>query len=237
MPQLGSGPSKWTSGSGYYTVQEYKDILKYANDRHIQVIPEFDMPGHAHAAIRAMLSRYRHSNDDTYLLVDLNDTSQYFSVQMFTDNAMNPCVKSTYAFVEKVMQEIIDIHQDIQPLNVFNFGGDEVATTAWGKSPACEALNLSHDDIKKHFVKEVSKIAKRNGLDLQAWEDGLMYHGHRNEPLGLADLETDKVYVNTWNNVWEWGSGSRSYILANAGYKVRTLKCKSKEKGARMIKI
>ena len=58
MPQLGSGPTGLTSGSGHYTVDEYREILRYASTRHIEVIPEFDSPGHAHAAIRAMEARY-----------------------------------------------------------------------------------------------------------------------------------------------------------------------------------
>ncbi|KAK3755736.1 hypothetical protein QZH41_007466 [Actinostola sp. cb2023] len=55
--QLGSGPFTGNTGSGFYTTRDYQDILRYANDRHVQVIPEFDMPGHAHAAIMAMDAR------------------------------------------------------------------------------------------------------------------------------------------------------------------------------------
>ena len=77
MPQLGSPPSGGMPGSGFYTQEDYKEILKYANDRHIKVIPEFDMPGHAHAAINAMLARQRKDNDTTYMLIDPDDTSRY----------------------------------------------------------------------------------------------------------------------------------------------------------------
>lgn len=57
MPMHGSGPFNDTSGSGYYTVEEYMSILEYAQSRHITVLPEFDMPGHSHAAIHSMKSR------------------------------------------------------------------------------------------------------------------------------------------------------------------------------------
>ncbi|CAC5362530.1 HEXA_B [Mytilus coruscus] len=63
IPQLGSGPDNTTSGSGFYSIQEYKDILRYAKKRHIEVIPEIDMPGHARAAIIAMEARYRKHNN------------------------------------------------------------------------------------------------------------------------------------------------------------------------------
>jgi hexosaminidase len=74
ITQLGSEPN---STGGWYSTDDYKAILKYAEERHVKVIPEFDMPGHAHAAIAAMLARYRATNDDTYLLSDLGDTSEY----------------------------------------------------------------------------------------------------------------------------------------------------------------
>ena len=57
LPQLGSGPTPFTSGSGFYSVSDYEEILRHANERHIEVIPEFDMPGHMHAGIRAMEAR------------------------------------------------------------------------------------------------------------------------------------------------------------------------------------
>ena len=54
LPQLGSGPHPEGLGCGFYTVEDYKEILQYAADRNIEVIPEIDLPGHSHAAIKAM---------------------------------------------------------------------------------------------------------------------------------------------------------------------------------------
>ena len=55
MPQLGSSP---LGKAQYYSATQYKQLLQYANERHVVIIPEFDTPGHAHAAINAMLARY-----------------------------------------------------------------------------------------------------------------------------------------------------------------------------------
>ena len=106
ISQLGSGPSTGTSGSGYLTVSEYRTILQYAADRNIEVIPEFDMPGHCHAAVAAMKERARKTGSSNYLLHDVNDTSKYYSVQSFTDNAINPCIESTYRFVQHLVTEV-----------------------------------------------------------------------------------------------------------------------------------
>ena len=123
--QLGSGPGTGNSGSGYYTVDDYREILRFAEARHVEVIPEFDMPGHGHAAIKAMQARQKKYaamgktfEADQYLLSDPLDTSQYLSVQFFTDNAINPCLESTYEFLEHVVNSIRHLHHDIQPLKV-----------------------------------------------------------------------------------------------------------------------
>ena len=64
------------------------DILKYAKERHIRIIPEIDIPGHSRAAIKAMNARYRkyidtdQSKAEEYLLIDFADTSQYLSAQI-----------------------------------------------------------------------------------------------------------------------------------------------------------
>jgi len=56
IPQLGSGPTDETRGSGFYTEEDYKAILNKAANLHIRVIPEIDLPGHAHAAVKANLA-------------------------------------------------------------------------------------------------------------------------------------------------------------------------------------
>lgn len=122
---------------------DYQDILAFAKEHFVTVVPEFDMPGHAHAAIKAMEARYNRLKDvnitaaDEYRLADPNDTTSYLSVQQWTDNAINPCIPSTYRFVRKVMQEVKDIHETVQPLQIFHFGGDEVASGVWTNSSQC----------------------------------------------------------------------------------------------------
>ena len=71
LPQLGSGPDAEGLGCGYYSVQDYKDIVQYAADRHIEVIPEIDLPGHSHAAIKAMelrRKRYLAKGNETVIV-------------------------------------------------------------------------------------------------------------------------------------------------------------------------
>ncbi|KAJ7372795.1 hypothetical protein OS493_016714 [Desmophyllum pertusum] len=232
--QLGSGPFTGNSGSGFYSASDYCDILQYARERHIQLIPEFDMPGHAHAAIKAMDAKFENFSSngnlkeaEMYRLSDKDDESKYLSAQNFKDNSINPCLESTYNFIDKVVRGVQHLHSGIQPLTIFHFGGDEVPLGAWTGSPACKRLAKrqgfdSGKDIVKdlmgYFVSRVSNITHQHGLDLAAWEDGLM--GTSEKPYKRDMLFNKRVYANTWDNVWEFGKANRPYKLANTGYKV-----------------
>ena len=113
----------------------------------------------------------------------------------------------------------------MQALTVFHFGGDEVPVGPWTASPACKdlarrlGLDFSGKDIVKqlmgYFGRRVSNITHQHGLDLAAWEDGLM--GIDEEPYQRDQLNNSVVYANTWDNIWEFGVGNRPYKLANAG--------------------
>ena len=104
QPAYGSGPSTDNeAGSGYFSRADYIDILRWAKDRHIEVIPEIDVPGHARAAIIAMEARYKNLMDagneaaaNEYLLIDKQDESSYRSVQGYTDNTTCVCQESLY---------------------------------------------------------------------------------------------------------------------------------------------
>ena len=149
IPQRGSGPDKSIPGSGYYTVQDYRDILQFAESRHITIIPEIDMPGHSRAAIASM--EYRASlkaelnsrgvDTSNMTLYDLSDAitdTDIKTIQNWKGSALNPCMNSTYEFIGKVLDEVINVHRGIQDLKTFHVGGDEVVEGAWKDSQACK---------------------------------------------------------------------------------------------------
>ncbi|XP_012935526.1 beta-hexosaminidase [Aplysia californica] len=225
LPFLGTGPYSGPPGSGFYTVEDYRDILRYAKARHIEVIPEIDMPGHGHAAIKAMEARYKRlinlnaTEASRFLLSDLQDKSVYQSVQGFTDDAINPCLRSTYTFISRVINLLYAMHRDISPLRVFHFGGDEVPAGTWEKSPVCSRLLQSGitRNLKQYLATQIANMTSLYNLDLAAWEDGLL---HDSKPMRRNTLPNRNVYIFAWNNVWEWGVARRAYDFANNGYKV-----------------
>ena len=100
LPQLGSGPFSDNNGSGYFSRADYIEIVKYAQARHIQVIPEIDMPAHARAAVIAMEARYQRlmkegqsEQASAYRLIDPTDDSNTTSVQLYDRTSyLNPCI-------------------------------------------------------------------------------------------------------------------------------------------------
>ncbi|MGL4225093.1 MAG: family 20 glycosylhydrolase [Vibrio sp.] len=141
LPQLGSGPTSDNFGSGYFTKQDYVEILQYAKARHIEVIPEIDMPAHARAALVSMEARYQRlmqQGDEAaaneFRLLDPQDTSNVTTVQFYDRMSfINPCLDSSKRFVDKVITEVAAMHQEAgMPLTTWHFGGDEAKNIKLG---------------------------------------------------------------------------------------------------------
>lgn len=232
QPAFGSGPlvdRPW--GSGFFSHADYVEIVRYAAARHIEIIPEIEMPGHARAAIKAMEARVRASGggDRQYLLTDPDDRSTYTSVQGYPDNVMNPALESTYGFIERVVGELAAMHREAgAPLRHIHMGGDEVPAGVWVGSPAVQAYMQAHgltnvDDLWFVFYGRIEQILKAQGLVPSGWEEIAVRKTRRDgrravivNP-GFAERGW-RAYV--WNNVPGWGAEDLAYRLANGGYDV-----------------
>ncbi|MFT6986836.1 MAG: hexosaminidase [Psychromonas sp.] len=134
LPQLGSGHSTDNFGSGFFSRADFIEILSYAKNRNIDVIPEIDMPAHARAAVISMEARYQRlaKADDMeaaneYRLTDPNDTSNVTTTQFYNKQSfINPCMDSSSKFVTKVTSEVAAMYQEAgAELTTWHFGGDE----------------------------------------------------------------------------------------------------------------
>ncbi|GAB4239810.1 MAG: family 20 glycosylhydrolase [Acidobacteriota bacterium] len=237
VPSWGSGPFPDQSpGSGYYSRSDFIEFLRYATERHIQVIPEFDFPGHARAAIKSMEAReHRLQNEGQgqdaarYRLRDPDDTSEYRSVQGWNDNVVDVCLDSTYAFLDQVFQEVKAMYAEAgAPLEVIHVGGDEVPAGVWEGSPACRALAEQGgptDKVgrKNYFLKRVADLLRGRGLELAGWEEVALVgetHGPSEEKVPNPEFLPYRFRAYVWNSVWGWGGEQNAYLLANAGYPV-----------------
>ena len=226
QPAFGSGPQVGRPyGSGFYSHADYVEIVRYAAARHIEVIPEIEMPGHARAAIKSMEAR----PDSQYRLSDPKDTSKYASVQGYPDNVINPALESTYRFIEKVVTELAAMHREAgAPLRHIHMGGDEVPAGVWAGSPAVQSFMRAHnltsvDDLWFAFYGRIEQILKAQGLAPSGWEEiavrKTQRDGHAvNIPNPTFAERGWRAYV--WNNVPGWGAEDLAYRLANGGYDV-----------------
>ena len=224
QPAFGSGPVVGRPyGSGFYSRADYIEIVRYAAARHIEVIPEIEMPGHARAAIKSMDTR------PEFRLSDPEDRSIYQSVQGYPDNVINPALESTYRFIERVVTELAAMHREAgAPLRHIHMGGDEVPAGVWVGSPAVQAFMRAQgltnvDDLWFAFYGRVEQILKAQGLVPSGWEEIAVRKTRRDgRPVtivnpGFAERGW-RAYV--WNNVPGWGAEDLAYRLANGGYDV-----------------
>ncbi len=235
-PSYGSGPEPDPSsgnGTGFYTIEDYTSILKYAHARHIEVIPEYDFPGHARAAIMAMNTRYRkfmEAGDEKrateYLLSDPDDSSVYHSAQSFDDNVICVCRESVYRFMETIIDEVVEIHKEAQvPLTTIHIGGDEVPGGAWQKSPICQDFQEGKEkaggasELMDYFLARTGELLRERKLNLSGWEEITLDRDESGVYVVKPPLESPGYRVYIWDN-FRPGNQDIGYKIANAGYPV-----------------
>jgi hexosaminidase len=206
-----------SSANGHLTAAEYVEIVKYAWERRITVIPEFDTPGHSRAAIKAMQAYAKRTGDDSYLLSDPEDKSEYCSVQYYKDNALNVALPSTYRFIEVVFDQLIAYHKEAgAPIPAIHVGGDEVPHGAWVGSEPCQKIMAERgwDNIellKSYYIENVLDIAESRGVKISGWQELVM---------DLEDHVYERMKKNLYSvNFWHTGTGNEEfpYKYANDG--------------------
>ena len=147
----GWDPNANTTANGYITREKYIELLRYADERHIRVIPEIDMPGHMRAAKKAMGNLLTDSAFDARI---------YKSAQNYTDNVIDVTKPYAIEFIDHVVTEIVKMHEEAgQPLTILNIGGDEVPKGA-----------LTREEHQT-FIDAVLEILNRYNLQPMGWEE------------------------------------------------------------------
>lgn len=165
-------PSDPKDAGGFFTHEDLKEIIQYAKDRYVNILPEVDVPGHSLAAVAAYpdLSctpgTYRVNSGEKFM--QWTDTGFY----ALTDNTLCPANENVYQFLDKVFTEVAQIF----PFEYIHVGGDECAKNFWEKSEAVkqlmkrEKLKDMHE-VQSYFVKRVSKIVESKGKKLIGWDE------------------------------------------------------------------
>jgi len=234
-PSYGSGPfagAEGSTGSGFYTREDFKEIIQYAHQRHVRIIPTINFPGHSRAAIRAMEARYqkfmKEGNEEKaeeFRLIDPEDQSVYNSAQNYNDNVVCVARESVYKFYETVIDDIIQMYAEAGvPLEIFHTGGDEVPEGVWTQSPLCAKLMEGMPEIRdpknlqSYFLKRAVEILKARNLKAGGWEEVALLKNEEGKYVPNPAFAGGDVIPWAWNNLGQWAN--LSYRLANAGYPV-----------------
>ncbi|CAF1421364.1 unnamed protein product, partial [Didymodactylos carnosus] len=185
----------YTIHEGYYTQEEIKEIIQYANERHIQIVPEIEMPGHASAAIAS------------YPSLGCNPQQQInvpgaFGVHYEVFNVANP---QTIEFLENVLDEVIDL---FSTSDVIHIGGDEVKYDQWKSSVEitkfiCEHNLQSPADLQIWFTNKISNLLNGKHRRMMGWNEitgGNKLHRYTSE---LDILTKEKLAQNTIVHFWK----------------------------------
>ncbi|QEN90108.1 beta-N-acetylhexosaminidase [Labrys sp. KNU-23] len=188
---LGSGAAPT---GGYYTKAMIRRIVDLATRLGIDVVPEIDMPGHCYSVLQSLPS-----------LRDPDEQGEYFSIQGFPNNCLNPAREETYAFVEKLLDELLELF----PSRTIHVGADEVPAGAWEGSPQAmahlKALGGGGTaELQAHFLQRVQASLTARGRITGAWEEAA--HG--------GGIDKANCYLNGWHTV------EISARLASEGYDI-----------------
>lgn len=145
---------------GFYTQEEIKEIVAYAKARHINVVPEIEMPGHAVAALASY--------------PELSCTGGPFDVSMqwgVLDDVLCP-KETTFQFLETVLSEVIALF----PSQYIHIGGDESPKVRWKNCVHCQTLikkeNLKDEhELQSYFIKRIEKFVNGKGRQIIGWDE------------------------------------------------------------------
>jgi hexosaminidase len=158
---------------GFYTHEDIRELVQYAKDRHVEILPEIDVPGHSLAAIASYPEltstpgTYQVNSGEKFM--EWPPSGHFYGL---IDNALNPASEKVYTFLDKVFTEVAQLF----PFAYIHMGGDETARNFWEKSADIKALMASEklknlDEVQAYFVGRVNQIINAKGKKMIGWDE------------------------------------------------------------------
>ena len=156
-----------TVHSGFYTQEQIKDVVKYAADRYITIVPEIELPGHELAAIASY--------------PELSCNGKQISPRIIwgvEDVVMCAGKEETFKFLEDVISEVVKLF----PGEYFHIGGDECPKTSWKNCPLCQQRikdegleakdgHSAEERLQSYFVQRIEKVLTKYGKKMIGWDE------------------------------------------------------------------
>lgn len=194
--------------SGFYTQDQIRDIVAYAKKRHITIVPEIGMPGHACAAIAAY--------------PELGTNKKPIEVMTVFGKAFDtydPAAETTYRMLSDILDEVIALF----PSKIIHIGGDEVRFDHWKKSEAVKELMKREKlktmaDVQLYFTNRMAGIVQKKGRNIMGWNEILGENVHGGLNTG-ANAESQKLDKDTVVHFWK-GSTDLAKRAVKAGHTI-----------------
>ena len=146
---------------GFYTPDDIREVVAYAAARHITVVPEIEMPGHATAALAAY--------------PQFSCTGGPFTIPLTAgifNGIYNPANEETFVFLDDVLTEVFQLF----PGKYVHIGGDEVLMDTWKKSPECQTLMKKEglkdeEELQSWFIRRIEKFVSAHGHTMVGWSE------------------------------------------------------------------
>lgn len=159
---------------GFYTQEDIKEIVKYASDRFVNILPEIDVPGHSLAAIAAYPELSCTPGADKYVVRSGEKIMDWHSkgFTALVDNTLCPANENVYVFLDKIVTEVAELF----PFEYMHLGGDECAKNFWEKSDAVKALMKKENlkdmhAVQSYFTQRLAKIVESKGKKFMGWDE------------------------------------------------------------------
>lgn len=166
-------PGEKASYGGFYTQDQIRDVIKYAAERNITIVPEIDIPGHSMAALAAYPELS--TKKEPKFVNPGGKFAEWYGdgkFEMLIENTLNPADEKVYEFVDKVFTEVAALF----PSEFIHMGGDECYHGYWERDPGVQAfmkkngIKNSHE-LQSYFVKRVEKIISSKGKKMIGWDE------------------------------------------------------------------
>jgi hexosaminidase len=167
-------PDEPRNYGGFYTQEDIKELVQYAKDRFVNILPEVDVPGHSLAAIASYPELSCTPGAENYQVRSGEKIMDWhaggFSALM--DNTVCPANEKVYDFLDKVFTEVAQLF----PFGYIHVGGDECAKNFWEKSDAIKQLMQKEglknmEEVQSYFEKRVEKIVESKGKRIIGWDE------------------------------------------------------------------
>ena len=159
---------------GFYTQEDVKEIVAYANERNVTIVPEIDVPGHSMAVLAAYPELSTKKDLKRYVNPGTNfaDWFPNGTFKMKIENTLNPSDEKVYEFLDKVFTEIAPLF----PNKYIHMGGDECYHGYWEEDAGCQAFMKKNNlkdvhELQSYFVKRVEKIINKKGKVMIGWDE------------------------------------------------------------------